>query len=504
MYNNAVHTILWVGVGLLIIVAITEVFSPNILSEGFQSIVSVGDNVSFISKFVPRRGDIGPEQEEKGYVADKRYFSGYTDVQRLGSNLDYCRMVTNRTDQLETFFACALGGTEGLSSLKFRSPTVRQGFELSRDDYMKTVDGRDAYCRILKTGESIFEARCNVATDTGFRTRTIIDPNPSEDIQELLRAYQGIVFWLRLRDDMIDYAKNLQISVAGLAHIDEFPPLRNPSDGPARTLELNGVDQFLRIGDNSQLEFGNTIDLRYLRAVTFWVYFEEFTNNAHIFDFGNGAGKDNVWCGILGRGNSPLSASQIRPTCTTADQTTVPQSPSGQQPVLSMSPQQLMESSPANINDFSCPKPQIYGRIMQPTQPHSMPPHEANTADLVYEIWDHQQRKMHCQVKNAIHLREWTHVVITARNTDAFRPDLDFYINGTLVYTEAAAWLPQASTTTRNYVGKSNWQDVTSPFQNADELFKGRIYDFRGYRVPLPSATITAAYKSGRIWLQKI
>ena len=139
---------------------------------------------------------------------------------------------------------------------------------------------------------------------------------------------------------------------------------------------------------------------------------------------------------------------------------------------------------------------------MPQTQPFSIPPHEATTADLVYEIWDHQQRKMHCQVKNAISLRQWAHVVITTRNTDAFRPDLEFYINGKLLYTEAAAWLPQNNSTTYNYIGKSNWQDVTSPYQNADELFKGKLYDFRGYRTPMAASKIASAYKSGREWLQ--
>lgn len=485
---------------MLVVFAILEVFSPSILQEGFQTLIPFGED-TFISKFVPRRGDIGPEQEEKGYVTDKRYFYGYTDVQRLGTNLDYCRMVTSRSDSLETFFACALGGTEGLSSLKFRSPTVRQGFELSRDDYMKTEGGRDGYCRILKIDENTFEARCNEATDVGFRARTTVDANPPKEIVDLLAAYQGIVFWLRFCDDMADYAKNLQIAAAGLAHVEEFPPLRSPADGTARALEFNGVDQFLRIGDNMQLEFGNTVDLRYLRAVSFWVYFEEFTNNAHIFDFGNGAGRDNVWCGIVGRGNSPVSAQFAPYRCTDPDQTTVPSPPSGQQPVLSMSPQELMKTSPANVNDFTCPKPEIYGRIMPPTQPHSLPPHDAKTADLVYEIWDHQQRKMHVQVKNVIPLRQWVYVAITARNTDAFRPDLDFYVDGALVYTEMAAWLPQNSATTKNYIGKSNWQDVTSPFQNADELFKGKMFDLRGYRTPMSAKKVLDTYNWGKSWL---
>ena len=50
-------------------------------------------------------------------------------------------MVQKGSDEKEKFFACALGGTENLSSTSFRSPSVRDGFVLGRDDYMRDVDG---------------------------------------------------------------------------------------------------------------------------------------------------------------------------------------------------------------------------------------------------------------------------------------------------------------------------------------------------------------------------
>ena len=110
-----------------------------------------------------------------------------------------------------------------------------------------------------------------------------------------------MVFWLRFRDDMLDYAKNLTVSKAGDITIDEFPPNPPITEG----VEFNGKDQFLRIGDSKDFIILVILySLRYLRAVSFWVYFDEFTNNAaYINDFGNGAGKDNVFVGIMGRGN---------------------------------------------------------------------------------------------------------------------------------------------------------------------------------------------------------
>ena len=89
-------------------------------------------------------------------------------------------------------------------------------------------------------------------------------------------------------------------------------------------------------------------------------------------------------------------------------------------------------------------------------------------------------------------------MVITAGNNDAFKPDLKIYINTELVHTESAAWLPQNNYTTNNYIGKSNWTNVTSPFDNADELFSGSIFDFRGYRTVMTDKKIQETYEWGK------
>lgn len=497
-----IQTLLWIGVIILLLIAIMEVLSPNSINEGFEQLVSIGDS-PFWSKFVPRRGDVGNWEEERGFVRDDRYFHGYADIQRLGVKQDYCRMVFKESDPEDMFFACALGGTDGLSSVHFKTPSTRNGFEICRDDYMHRLeDGREAYCRIIKVNDSTFEVRCNEAGDREFRKKTTIDYEPPPDIQTLLLFYEGIVFWLRLRDDMVDYAKNILIYKAGKMEIEEFPPLlRNVG---ARTLHFNGIDQFLRLGDNKQLEFGNKVELRYMRAVSFWVYFDEFTNNAHIFDFGNGAGKDNVWCGIIGRGNSATQTDPIRNLVCGKQDSTIPPPPSGAQPVPVTTPKHLMETTPANVNEFSCPKQEIYGKIMPETQAFAEPPMTAITADLVYEIWDHQQRKFRIQVKNIIPLRKWVHITITARNNDAFRPDIDIFRNGELAYTEPEGWLPQENYTTKNYIGKSNWMELTKQYENADELFKGKLFDFRGYRTPISDKKNKEIYDWGQKLLETV
>ena len=199
----------------------------------------------------------------------------------------------------------------------------------------------------------------------------------------------------------------------------------------------------------------------------------------------------------MGRGNVGVQTIPD-PVCLDQAVSTVPSAPSGQQCTEEVSPQTAMITSSANINIWDCPDPELFGKIMKPVQPKASPPGEAKTADLIYEIWDSKQRKLHIQVKNVIPLRKWVHIVITSGNNDAWKPDLKIYQNGKVVHTEAAAWLPQTNYTTNNYIGKSNWMNVTSPYDNADELFKGSIFDFRGYKTVMPEKKVKDTYKWGK------
>jgi hypothetical protein len=238
-----------------------------------------------------------------------------------------------------------------------------------------------------------------------------------------------------------------------------------------------------------------------MRAVSFWVYFEEFTNNAKIFDFGE-MGQPSVFLGIIGRGNPGLQQDVKINECP-VDQSlnTIPDTPSGQQCVLEQSPQVAMATSRANIEEYDCPSPEIFGRIMPPL--HSKVPKvaEAVTADLLYEVWEGKMRKLHIQVKNVFPLRKWVHVCLTANSSDAFRPSLVLYVNGKSTYTENAGWLPQKNYTTHNYIGKSNTMSATSPHDNKDELFRGSLFDFRGYSQMMSEKKVKDTYHWGKTLL---
>ena len=495
---------IWIALFLLVTVITVELLNPKIINEGF-GLVSVSSDASgenFFSQFALRRGDVGLNKEEKNFIQDPRYYKGYVDVQNYGFKHDFCRMVN--PEQLESsslnksklqktesdkkkfgdtanmFFACALAGTTGLASTSYRTKSVKDGFRISRDDYMRDIynENKYAYCRILKADDGTYQPLCLRAKDTSFNDYDEVDSDPPENIKAMLQFYDGIVGWLRLRDDMVDYANALIVQKAGGITIPEEP---NPT--VTNGLSFNGVDQYLRISDAPDLTLGRKISMRSVRAFSMWVYFDEFTNNAHIFDFGDGAGNNNTVLSIIGKGDETVNSNELR----TNQQNTLPDYPSGPHPCSETTPQNLMLLK-ANVNEYEC---KLFDTLPEhifdaPKQQKVSP----TRASLLYEVWDSKQRKQRIKVNGVIPLKKWCHIIITAKSNDSFRPDIAIYINGTQVYLEPSGYLPQARSTTNNYIGKSNWSNSTSQYELKDELFHGKLFDFRMYETVMSEEKI--------------
>ena len=486
---------LWIALFILIILIVLEVFNPYILNEGFQAMVApIDEKDNYFAPLVPRRGDIGYNKEEKGFTMDPRYFHDYTDVQRFGFKHDYCRVVNPGT-VADSFFACALAGTYGLPSVSYKSQTVANGLQLSRDDYMADLydENRFAYCRILKHTDNTFQALCLRAEDLGFNAKNSIDPQPPEDIQLLLDFYSGSVIWLRFIDDMIDYTNSISITKAGGISIPEVP---NPVS--TNGLSFNGIDQFLRLYDSPDLSLGSIVPLQSVRAFSLWVYFDQFTNNAHIFDFGDGPGDNNVFLGIYGNGDELVSGNVIRPL-----ESTLPDYPSGPHPCATMTPQDYMELR-ANVNEFECKQFDVIPKKLEPSLTQQPMIGHSSKATLLYEIWDGKQRKLRIKISKAIPLKKWTHICITAKNEDSVRPPIVVYIDGVETYTEPSGYLPQAKSTTNNYIGKSNWYNQTTQYELKDMLFSGKLFDFRIYKSIMSFEKIKKTIAWGKLKLPLI
>jgi len=477
----------WIGLCILLGALILEIFAPSKLSEGFEVLMpQTQPKPNLITNLITRRSDVGIGREQGGIFQDRRYFAGYADVQRYGVQNDFCRMVTLSGEE-GLMFSCALAGTKG-SPTSFRTNTTKNGFRISRDDYMRDIirDGRQAYCRILKGKDMTYQPLCVRAMDLRFNDVDEMDSDPPEEILTLLDFYAGCEIWLRLRDDMVDYMGRAIVQFSGGMKIDPTP---RPTITQA--LYFNGENQFVRFGDTSELSLGNVVKMRSVRAFSVWVKFDSFTNNAHIFDFGDGPGVNNTWMGILGKGDaSEDSGNRVRPA-SDCPETTIPDGPSGAQFCPELRPQELYETSAANVDDFTCPGITVYPNKIDPIQTKSVKSVTGATrATLQYEVWEQKLRKVQIKVNGAIPLGKWTHIVITAKNMDAMRPDLNVYVNGNLVFTQLQGYLPQAKVTSNNYLGKSNWANDFSGYEMRDELFNGSIFDFRVYSAPLPESKI--------------
>ena len=172
-------TLILLGVILISLTLLTDIIFPSCFQEGFT--INASDN-PFLSAYFPRRGDVSFNTEEAGYIQDKRHVMGYADVQGLGVNHDFCRMVKPKgADDSKKFFACALGGTENLASTKFQTLTIENGFLTSRDDYMRDAsnDTKSDYCAVVKMPSGAWEPQCYKALPTSFKSEAsfrISDP----------------------------------------------------------------------------------------------------------------------------------------------------------------------------------------------------------------------------------------------------------------------------------------------------------------------------------------
>jgi hypothetical protein len=395
-----------------------------------------------------------------------------------------------------------------LDPFLYRTESERSGTRFSRDDYFRDVnnDGKDDYGRILKVEAAPndrWEARAILAGVDRFKGIEQPDNSPPAEIAELLYFFEGIMAWYRFYDDMLDYGENTQLSIAGKATVDETPK-RIFDHAKTRGLRLNMLpagsgqekppqNQFLKIGETPRLEFDTKFSLRNLRGFTTWVYFEEFTQNARIFDFGNGAGKENVLLGIEGKGNDPGAFGRLNaaPPATARVCNT--------RRAAEVAPQDYLATTDANIDEWDCEADNV-----ESTYPEDeITPGEDAKANLLFEIWDQQQRKMRIRALSCIPLRKWVHIALTTQDKISVRPTWDVYINGQRVHREEDGHLAQADYTTKNYIGRSNWEGVTSQYNDADERLRAALFDMRFYRAPLSVDKISKTVSWGKRLLKE-
>jgi hypothetical protein len=455
----------WIVLALLATYIVTETLgSGSKLREGFA---------------VPRRTDIGLTSEgwsaeEGDYIRDLRYTEGYTDVQGTGVAADFCRAVYRKGDPDSLHVACALATREGMDTLEFRSPTQAQGFRFSRDDYWRdvTANGRMDYCRVLKdddTGEWI--SRCAVTTREGIGAGSkpeIRDPSPPDRIQQLLRAYEGILTWYRWQDDATDYAGNTHLERRGHP---EFPTLLHPEK--SRGLQCNrwpaavqdageeakpAKDLFLW-GERETMHLDQDVKPSQIRAISFWVWWDAFEKGARILECSNGpasAKKDLVWIGV-----DSYVGPELRPAPEVM-------------PAVEMRPQQV----------FALGTPQAEPmKVVRESRKTSEPMATTGSASLIFEVWDTNQRLFRLTAPDAAKTHQWQHVVITTTDKTSWWPTWQIWVDGQKAAEKVDGRAIPALLLTQNTIGKD---------------FRGCLQDFRVYNRPMTERDIQETIAWGK------
>jgi hypothetical protein len=105
------------------------------------------------------------------------------------------------------------------------------------------------------------------------------------------------------------------------------------------------------------------------------------------------------------------------------------------------------------------------------------------------------------KVQGAIKLNKWTHICITTASGDGVRPALEIWIDGEKLAEDGNAHLPQSSFTNNNYLGKSNWFNGSSQYENKPEMFKGGLFDVRGYSQSINEDKLKKTIRWGKLRL---
>lgn len=427
--------------GLLVAYVVSETVGKK-LHEGFSS---------------ARRSDIGPvsegwTHEETGWIRDLRYTESFANVQGLDIAGDFCRAVSKNGRPSSLHIACALANRDGMDSMEYHSPTVAEGFRMSRDDYWRalTDSGRTDYCRILQDKDTgLWSASCAVASSKGIGPREIRDTSPPDFIKSLLDAYKDAVTWYRWQDDAEDYAKQSAIEVRGNP---VFPSLIRPTK--TRGLQLNRwsqasqeagipappLEDSLGWGEPQTLVLDQDIKPNQIRAISFWVWWDSFEKGARVIECANGK-QDLVWIGVE-PGGEPL-----RPA-----------------PLLI---QQVAEVRPEQFLGMQGPN---RDRVTQTDTP-------IPEGTYVFEIWDKEQRIMRLTSPTAKR-NTWQHIAVSTTDTTTWWPTWTMWIDGVKVNEKVDGRAIPALTLANNVIGKN---------------VRGCLQDFRVYRAPMTETKIKAA-----------
>jgi hypothetical protein len=417
---------------------------------------------------VPIRSDMQEASAEgRGYSRDPRYAAQFADVQGTGVAGDFCRAVSKKGDPDSLRIACALALREGMDTLEFHSKSKKEGFRFSRDDYWRHGPKQMDYCRILRNEVTgAWASFCAVTTKSGIGPKEEQDATPPPYIAQLLTAYEGILAWYRFQEDGLDTTGATELSLVGRA---QLPTMIKPVK--TRGLQLNRypaaakvagekappLHDLLRFGEKGTLHLDQDVKPSTIRAISFWIFWDQFEKDASVLYCSTADGKNRVWIGVDGSGPSPSPMKDVQIG-----------------PAQEITPQQLQ-----NLGDPRVEEVPLYAMKHQ-KDPHGIK-HELDTektASWIFEIWDESQRIMRIKAPFGAKIGQWQHVTVTTTDSTTWWPTWQIWLDGVMVTEQPEGRMIPALFLTNNRIG---------------ENVRGCLQDFRIYREPMPAAKIKEA-----------
>lgn len=147
---------------------------------------------------------IKPE-ELTGYEHKPGSMYQLANIQGTKRKGNWCRIVRNIENHSDQFITCSLKDIHNKYPYWFKSANKREGFLIGRHGYMKDINesGIDSYCRILSENISsvpygqapTWDVKCNLTEGLELTSKIVRDPEPPENITNLLKHYEGCIAW---------------------------------------------------------------------------------------------------------------------------------------------------------------------------------------------------------------------------------------------------------------------------------------------------------------------
>jgi hypothetical protein len=237
--------------------------------------------------------------------------------------------------------------------------------------------------------------------------------------------------------------------------LNRYPPAAKDAGETAPPIR-----DMVRFGEKGTLHLDQDVKPDTIRAIAFWIYWDQFEKGAAVLHCSTEGDKNRVWLGVDGSGPGPAQMKDVQIGA-----------------AQELTPQDVMRLGSPRVEEVP-----LYASSRQHRGPN---PHAVNhdlqqekTATWIFEIWDERQRIMRLRGPHGAKIGQWQHVVVTTTdNTPAF-PTWQLWLDGVMTTEQRDGRMIPALFLTNNRIG---------------ENVRGCIQDFRIYRDPMSAEKIKEA-----------